>query len=543
MHRASLEFKLFWLFLVVLGPGWTDPSNAFVAQAQGRHPGQVTGVIDGVVFERDEYYVHGWACQEGQRGSVDVHLYAGGPAGGKPPGAFVLGGPANLPNETAVDAECHDPTGGRHRFRLALPNQLLRSSQNKKLYAHGIAIAGNVENAAIAGSGKFKFPPPKWPADPRTPDFLDGPPEAAFDTRTDSCEQTDIPDESARAFRDYKRTVHLIASHSVTRAGLGPTLESAKHNCQVLFNSAHDGNVADFKDYTWLSAFYSIDGKQVVALGHMEYHGWEHPGMCATKTDTAACWYNVDTFNLSTDGGYHFSRPKLPANYFLSLPAKYQPNEGPQGYSADTGIVKAGSWFYATAYSWAWPPNCGTGKGQRPCLVPDAACPLRTMNILDPSSWRGWDGKDFTVTFADPYRTPIANPAAHVCTPVPYLDYAGGINYHPASHLFIATLWNQGSASSWGPNGVYFSTSPDFIHWSKPVLALTQNQMLRREPLGNWSYGYFSIIDPKSSDLSFTTIADAPSLFYVRMDGDHPPYQRVLFRQKVKLNWLTKTQH
>ena len=44
--------------------------------------------------------------------------------------------------------------------------------------------------------------------------------------------------------------------------------------------------------------------KQIVALAHMEYHGWEHAGMCASKTDTASCWYNVDTFFMSKDGGY-----------------------------------------------------------------------------------------------------------------------------------------------------------------------------------------------------------------------------------------------
>ena len=161
---------------------------------------------------------------------------------------------------------------------------------------HGIALAGNVENALLAGSGKFAFPSPKWPADPPTPDFLDGPRVAAFDTQKESCEQIDIPDAAARAFRDYKGTIHLIASHYVTRAGLGPSLETAKHNCQVVYKSPHDGNIADFNDSTWLNAFYNIDGKRIVALGHMEYHGWEHAGMCASKTDTAACWYNVDTY-------------------------------------------------------------------------------------------------------------------------------------------------------------------------------------------------------------------------------------------------------
>src|SRR5580704_5716079 len=512
----------------------------FSHAGQNPRPGPVTGVIDGIDYAGDHYYVHGWACQEGQRSSIDVHIYVGGAAGQS--GTFVTAGTAKFANEPAVDHECHDAGGGRHRFAITLPNQVLRSLEGKKLWAHGIAIAGNVENAALAGSGNFTLPAPKWPPDPPTPNFLDGSPVAVFDTRKDSCEQTDIPDAAARAFRDYKGTIHLIASHSVTRAGLGPTLETTKHNCQVVYSSAHDPNIADLNDYTWLNAFYNIDGKKIVALGHMEYHGWEHSGMCKVKTDTAACWYNVDTFNISEDGGYHFVRPAPPGNFFLSLPYKYQVDQGPEGYSVDSNIVKVGEWYYDEVYAWAWPPGCGGGKGQRPCLVPDAACAIRTTNILDPSSWRGWDGKDFTVTFVDPYRGAVTNPQAHVCAPVPYLDYATGINYHPASGLVIATLWNQGSAS-WGPQGVYFTTSTDFIHWTKPELALTQNQILRREPLGNWSYQYFSLIDPKSSDSSFMTITDSPYLYYIRMDGDHLPYQRVLFRQKIKLGWLTSATH
>jgi hypothetical protein len=505
--------------------------------APAPHAGPVIGVIDAVRYESGQYYVVGWACQQGARASIQVHLYAGHPAGGTPPGTFVTPGMADIADEPAVDRECQDADGGKHRFKIALPNQLLRAVQKKSLYAHGIAVAGNVENAAIAGSGRFQFPAPKWPADPPTPDFLDGAVAAAFDTRRDACEQIDIPDAAARAFRDDKGKTHLIASHYVTRAGVWPTLETAKHDCAVVYRSHRDGNPADFDDYTWLTEFYSVDGKEVVALGHMEYHGWEHPGMCASKSDTPSCWYNVDTFLTSTDGGYHFASPKPPANYLLSLPAKYQPNQGPEGYSVDLNIVKLGDWYYSGAYSWAWPPGCGSGKGQRPCLVPDATCPIRTGDIRDPSSWRGWDGKDFTVSFADPYKAPVEKPQAHVCAPVPYLDYAGGVNYLEASHLFVATLWNQGSGG-FGPEGVYFSTSPDFIHWSKPALAMTLNQMLRREPEGNWSYMYFSLIDPNAPDASYATITDHPYLYYVRLDGDHGPYQRVLFRQRVKLSWL-----
>ena len=38
------------------------------------------------------------------------------------------------------------------------------------------------------------------------------------------------------------------------------------------------------------------------------------------------------------------------------------------------------------------------------------------------------------------YRGPVPNPQAHVCTPVPYLNYANAINYHEGSHVFVATL-------------------------------------------------------------------------------------------------------
>jgi hypothetical protein len=526
------------IWVASLAAGLTLAALACLSAAgQNSRAGAVTGVIDGVAFEGNQYFVHGWACQEGNRGSISVNLYASHPAGGTPPGTYVMAGAANLDNEPAVDRECRDANGGKHRFRIALPNQLLRSFQGKKLFIHGIALAGNVENALLAGSGNFDFPSPKWPPDPPTPNFLDGPRASAFDTSKESCEQIDIPDAAARAFRDYKGIVHMIASHYVTRAGLGPSLEAAKHNCQVVYKSPHDGNITDFDDATWLNSFYSVDGKRIVALGHMEYHGWEHPGMCASKNDTPSCWYNVDTYNLSEDGGYHFARPKPPGNFFLSLPYKYQLNQGPEGYSVDANIVKVGEWYYDEVYSWAWPQNCGGAKGQKPCLVQDGACAIRTANILDPASWRGWDGKDFTVEFVDPYRSAVANPQAHVCAVVPYLDYSTGINYHPATHLFVATLWNQGSAS-WGPEGVYFTTSPDFVHWSKPELGMTQNQMLRREPEGDWSYMYFSLIDPKSQDSSFMTITDNPYLYYVRLDNYHGPYQRVLFRQKIKLDWL-----
>src|SRR5580704_12247974 len=125
--------KLVWPSLVaalvasIFFAKWVSPSAA----GQNPHAGPVTGVIDGVAFEGDQYYVHGWACQEGNRGSIDVHIYANHAAGDKPAGTFVTAGTANLANEPAVDRECHDADGGKHRFKIALPNQMMRTFEGK----------------------------------------------------------------------------------------------------------------------------------------------------------------------------------------------------------------------------------------------------------------------------------------------------------------------------------------------------------------------------------------------------------------------------
>jgi hypothetical protein len=363
---------------------------------------------------------------------------------------------------------------------------------------------------------------------------LEGSRVAVFDTKKDSCELIDIPDAPARAFVDYQGTVHLVSSYYVMRASLGPTLESVKHNCQIAYNSHHDPNPADFDDSTWLDSFFSVDGKTIVALGHMEYHGWEHPGECSEQGNySASCWYNGDTFHLSHDGGYHFGSLKAPANYILSVPYPYIVNSGPEGYSIDTNIVKAGDWYYAIATGWSWPGNC---LGMSDCFVYGGAAPIRASDITDPTSWRAWNGRDFDVAFADPYLGPVTNPFDHIFTPIPTIGYVNAINFHPASNLFIATLIDPYD-TFYGPPGLYLSTSPDLINWTQATLVVTIADLLAKEPKGNWSYAYFSLLDPNSTDANFSTITDSPYLYYVRSDDNHGPYVRVLFRQKIKLTW------
>jgi hypothetical protein len=119
-------------------------------------------------------------------------------------------------------------------------------------------------------------PEPSAQAVPTTPKInavLDGPRAVVFTAPDDSCIPADIPDAMARAFRDSTGTVHFMAGSSELFQGLGPTLDTVQHSCAQAFHSDEDPNPAHFNDQAWLDSFYTLDGINIVALSHTEYHG------------------------------------------------------------------------------------------------------------------------------------------------------------------------------------------------------------------------------------------------------------------------------
>jgi len=369
---------------------------------------------------------------------------------------------------------------------------------------------------------------------PRIQAVLDGARTAVFETPQDSCSSNDTPDAMARAFRDYTGTIHFVTASSEMFQSLGPTLDSLQHNCDVAHHSANDPNPADYNDQTWLDSFYTLDGVKIAALTHTEYHGWAHPGECHTQ-NIVECEYDSDTYYQSNDGGYHFSPLKAPRNFVAGVPYEYVVDRGPVGYSVDTNIIEYGGWYYAVATSWTWPPNCSGSTGPHRCITSGGA-PIRTTDVFDPSSWRGWNGADFSVSFVDPYLGPVSHPLEHIYTPVPYMFAVNGIYVYQPTNVVVAVVWDYWDREL-GPPGLYLTTSSDLVTWTKPTLVVTLADILAKDPKGSWLYAYFSLIDPSAPDLNFSTIGDHPYLYYVRLDNNGQ--DRVVFRQKLA---LTSTQ-
>jgi len=128
------------------------------ALAQKPSAGLIVGHIDGIAVDLGGQHITGWACQQGRPESIAVHIYASETASDAPKGIFALAGKADLGEEPAVDAACKDTQGRKHRFDIPLPGAILLKLHGKRLFVHGIRVAGSVENAAIGGSGTIKFP-------------------------------------------------------------------------------------------------------------------------------------------------------------------------------------------------------------------------------------------------------------------------------------------------------------------------------------------------------------------------------------------------
>jgi hypothetical protein len=92
--------------------------------------------VDGVFYEGAQAFVLGWACQPGNKTSVEVRIYAGAPKG-----AFAVAGRADFESDPGVSNACRDREG-KHRFKLALPSSMFAKGSQRKAFAEAMPPSG-----------------------------------------------------------------------------------------------------------------------------------------------------------------------------------------------------------------------------------------------------------------------------------------------------------------------------------------------------------------------------------------------------------------
>jgi hypothetical protein len=355
-------------------------------------------------------------------------------------------------------------------------------------------------------------------------------PSAVFRWSTDACEGWDVPDTAARAFRDAEGRVHVIASHHVNRALVGPDLDHLKHDCRVLFRGRQSDEPQAFDDKAWLSGLFTPDGQTVFALVHNEFQGNQRSWLCPSR-EYMRCWRNSVTFAVSRDGGFTFSEPEPPGQLVATPPRPYEGDIGRHvGYFNPSNIIEKDGYYYVFFSA----SEYGAQQG--------GACLMRTKTLEDPRSWRGWDGRDFTVRFIDPYRERVDDEKRHVCAPVGrgrLLTPVSGVVRHEPSGLYLMTMAGvrKPAPDAEPVSGFYVAASRDLITWSEPTLAWKAQVYPRRGACDSVLANYPSLIDPASTSRNFETVGDAPMMYFVRntLHDCKPGQDRDLVRQRVRI--------
>lgn len=320
-----------------------------------------------------------------------------------------------------------------------------------------------------------------------------------FDYRRQACDPRDIPDAPARALRDAEGRVHLFAPHDVNRALVGESLDAVVPDCRIAYRGGEKDDPAAFDDRAWLAAFATRDGRIVHALVHNEFQGHRRRGLCPSGK-YMECWANAITAARSTNGGATFQRvPGVVA----ALPYRYRGDLGRHsGYFNPSNILQVGDYWYALVFAVAREAQKG------------GACLLRTDRPEDPTSWRAWDGRAFTVRFMDPYHADD-DPARHVCAPLKGLGApVSSVVRHQPSGLYVATM----AAVRPEGMGVFLSTSADLIRWSPPTLVLPLTIAGKQRCTETEAWNYPVLLDPHSPSRTFETVGDRAYLYMTRFN-------------------------
>ena len=337
-----------------------------------------------------------------------------------------------------------------------------------------------------------------------------GPPEVVFRWATERCDEFDIPDMPARAFRDADGRVQLLDTHIVATRFLGSDLNRVRHDCTVVMSSHQNPDPAAFDDKEFLAATFTPDGTTVYGLVHNEYTGHTHPGQCPSSW-YFNCWWNTLTLAVSTDKGETYQHP-AGRRLVASIPYPYVPDFGSSGVRNPSNIVrKADGYYYAFAQAWRQP------RGQPTYYY--ANCLIRTRNLADPASWRAWNAGRFDMTFVDPYG-PIPDPDEHLCRSIaPALRLVGEL---PIGSITFSTYAKQWLLVGNTSGGFFSATSPDLIHWSEGTIFYEGTIGWEGACGGPDAIQYASLLDPASTSRNFSTMGRTAYVYFTRFNNRSP---------------------
>ena len=163
---------------------------------------------------------------------------------------------------------------------------------------------------------------------PGTVDTLTGV-EMVFDFSAQGI-ANDYPDAAARAFRDARGQIQMLASHydCYRLKGTDFTTLTRDYANGPVYTSSLNATYSNFNQNLWIAAPYTTDGVNIHSLVHAEFNG-----------PTTANWHNAITYASSNDTGKTYTQAASPNHLGLSWPYTYLAGSGPCVFFGPSNIM------------------------------------------------------------------------------------------------------------------------------------------------------------------------------------------------------------
>jgi len=315
----------------------------------------------------------------------------------------------------------------------------------------------------------------------------------------------------------------MIDGSTITYFMSGPTLLNQTRECTYEFNKTGDPDPAHFASNEFLDSSFAFENGTVVSLLHTEYPGnnYNHTGPgaphCTAGLKYPACWDVSIGLGVSHDWGKTWRHARPPPHHLVaSVPYPYTPSQLASGWGDPSNILKHPTEDFYYAAIW---------NRHQVGLQAPGICMMRTSNLMDPSSWRAWNGTDYSVQFTSAYTMEPGTEAKHICTVtnLPAGDVTSGcapagLVFSNHLHKFVMTL---GCGSSFK-----FATSTDLIGWSATQVLDVKHNLQPHISKMVVGMNYPTFMDPSAprvfGDRNYYTIGQNPYLFWTSIG--HSPH-------------------
>ena len=379
------------------------------------------------------------------------------------------------------------------------------------------------------GLGRGAYPPPDDPFDFNEAVVQQAGPEVmVYDWSTQKCENDDIPDEAARAFRDNTGKINLMDTHFWNYRFTATTARPAPytHPCTRTMSSTNSADPATYNSKEWLASPWTADGQTVYALIHNEYQGGNFLSNCGVGLPVLV--------ELDHERRLHRRRRDLQQH-------RARPHGGHDPVPVHQG--RSARLLHAEQHRALRRrlvlrdvPRRGQGRPADRHLPdahprPERPPVLARLERLDASRCGS--------------STPTSRPPASTRPTTSARRWTSTASGRSRENLFYNTYFkkwvlvgNSVGDSNFPdkPPGVYYALSDDLLNWTDLKLLMAAEITWARNCVLPDPIKEVSILDPSSTSRNFTTVGQNAQLFYTwyHMSGCNGTLDRDLVRIPIQ---------